>query len=77
MTVLTRHLATGYISSVQEERFRFTDEHGETLLLTLGNIVGADPSDLARWYASHTRLKVEYTGDPNLASGVAVSVRPI
>ncbi len=77
MTALTRNVVTGYISSLQEERFRLTDDQGQTLLLTLGNAVGAGPDDILRWYTSHTHLRVEYTGEPNLVSGVAVSVKPI
>ena len=66
-----RSQVTGRILSVQEDRFRIMTDDGETLLLTLAKYTLVGMRDLQRWHAENRRLRVEYTGTPNLASGIA------
>jgi hypothetical protein len=73
---LNKQLASGHITVVQEERFRLLTDGGQGLLLTLAHGAGADAADLARYLAEHAHVTVEYRGEPNLASGVALAVRP-
>ncbi len=68
------HRAHGTIVAVQEDRFRLVTEAGETLLLTLAR--GGRTSRLVRWQAAGLRVNVAFSGEPNLVSGIAHSVRP-
>ncbi len=72
-----RHVATGQIVAAEEERFRLRRDDGDTLLLTLSTFAGARPRDLKRWEQEDRRVRVEYEGEPNLASGKAHSVTPL
>ncbi len=73
----TKHVATGRIVSVQEERFRLMTDDGETLLLTLARFSHVSPHDLHRWQETSARLAVTYEGSPDLVSGVARSINPL
>ena len=66
----------GRILLVQEERFRVWTADGRGPLLTLAHNANASAEDLHRLHKTQAEVLVEYTGDPNLASGVAHSVRP-
>jgi hypothetical protein len=68
--------AYGTIVVVQEERFRLLTASGQGLLLTLARTANATRSDLLRWQRARTPLFVAYSGEPNLASGVAQRLLP-
>ncbi len=65
--------ATGQIIAVQEQRFRLLTNSGQALLLTLGTHarLAVDLGDLMR---NQALVRVAYTGEPNLASGIVRSV---
>jgi hypothetical protein len=67
---------TGYISVVQEQRFRLITQDGQGLLLTLARNAPLTGSDLSHWQADNVHVVVEYTGVPNLDTGVAHTVQP-
>ncbi len=71
------HHITGYVVAAQEERFRLMSDSGQTLLFTLANHAPIGPSDLTEWHKAHTHVWVEYTGQPNLVSGIARAVQPV
>jgi hypothetical protein len=68
--------ATGHIIAVQEQRFRLVNQTGQVLLLTLANHAKQSDADLHRWQEEGAVVTVAYTGEPNLDSGVAHSVKP-
>ena len=68
---------TGHIAVVQEQRFRMIDDEGHGLLLTLSAKAGVSSEDLCRFQEEHARVQVEYSGQPNLADGVARSVKKL
>lgn len=67
----------GRITVVQEQRFRLVTEDGHGLLFTLGNSLRYGAEDLRRFHAAQTPVVVEYSGEPNLQSGVAHVVRAV
>ncbi len=69
--------AHGYITIVQELRFRMMTDTGQSLLLTLANNANADYNDLCRLLEQHAHVAVGYTGEPNMASGIAHAVRAV
>jgi hypothetical protein len=71
-----RRRTTGRIIAVQEQRFRLQTENGQGLLLTLAVNANIDSQDLHRLRAAQTWILVEYSGEPNLATGVAYLIRP-
>ena len=71
MEVSRKHIATGYITVVQEQRFRLVTDAGQGLLLTLAHDAPLDSSSLQHLHGSMTHVDVEYEGDPNLQTGVA------
>jgi hypothetical protein len=72
-----RHIATGSLIVVQEQRFRLLTDRGQGLLLTLAPTAPVQTEDLCRWYEAQMPVTVEYTGEPNLTSGIAHQVRPL
>ena len=66
---------SGRIVSVQEQRLRLVTEAGQVYLLTLGRGARLDETGLAQLQRQGQPVTVEYTGEPNLASGVARRVR--
>ncbi len=69
------HTAQGYITVVQEQRFRLVTDSGQGLLLTLAHDASLDSSDLQRFHDADLHVLVEYEGESNLESGVARSVK--
>lgn len=69
--------AAGYILAVQEQRFRLKCDQGPVLLLTLGKAVPLSDSRLRDLYSSNAHVRVEYSGTPDLVSGVAHSIKII
>ena len=74
MAISSLKRVSGHITVVQEQRFRLTTDAGQSVLFTLANDAGVGSADLRRWHERGTRVAVEYDGEPNLASGVALSV---
>ena len=71
------HTAAGSLIVVQEQRFHLLTDRGQGLLFTLAHTAPVQTDDLCRWYAAQMAVTVEYTGEPNLTSGVAYHVRPL
>ena len=72
-----RRTATGAIIVVQEQRFQLLTDRGQGLLLTLSHTAPVHIDDLCRWHVARLPVTVEYTGEPNLTSGIAYHVRPL
>ncbi len=70
-----KNSVTGYITAVQEQRFRLMTDRGSNLLLTLGNFLRLSHQDLRSFHSTHAHVRVEYTGEPDLDSGVAHSIQ--
>ena len=66
---------SGQIISVQEQRFRVQTEHGQVYLLTLGRHAAIDSGTLGELHRRGARVEVSYTGQPNMADGIAQHVR--
>lgn len=66
--------ASGWITLVQETRFRLVDDRGVGYLFTLGWESGVSARDLAMWSREGLVVEVEYRGAPDLGA-VAVRVR--
>ncbi len=76
MGMKAKQIVRGHITSLQEDRFRFTDDTGKTLLLTLKP--GAkNGEELMRLHSSNAHLQVEYTGSPNTAGALAHALVPL
>lgn len=65
---------SGWITLVQETRFRLVDEKGRGYLFTLGWEAGVSARDLAMWSREGVQVRVGYQGAPDLGA-VAVSIR--
>jgi hypothetical protein len=66
--------ATGKVETVQEQRFRLHTSSGRALLLTLAHDAPLDGTDLERLHRAGARVRVRYTGAPNLDSAIVHSV---
>ncbi len=64
-----RHIVTGRVIAVQEERLLIVTVTGQSLLLTLAKNARI-PADLAVLQHTQAPVRVDYTGSPNLLSGV-------
>jgi hypothetical protein len=69
------HIAEGYITVVQEQRFRLVTDDGRGLLLTLAENARVDGHTLQGLHNNRTHVRVEYEGEPNMASGVAHAIK--
>jgi len=67
---------TGYIVAVEEERFRLQTDNQQNLVLTASNGARAQRR-LQDWHRTNAHLRITYTGEPNLATGVAKSIVPL
>lgn len=70
MTTATTTIA-GRIIVVQEMRFRLVTDDGRGFLFTLSKRANVGPTELQRWRAHDTTVRVTYEGQPGLDSGVA------
>jgi hypothetical protein len=70
------HIVTGRILAVQEERLRIVTDTGQCLLLTLLKNARL-PAGLAELQRTQAQVRVEYRGEPNLASGVVWRIQYI
>jgi len=75
MSDLPTNTASGYITVVQEQRFRLMTDDGQGLLLTLARDADVDAAELRRFHEAHTHVLVTYGGTPNLETGAAHAVR--
>ena len=66
---------SGQITIVQEQRFRLIADDGRGFLFTLADGASAI-ENLSQWQATGVRVDVEYSGEANVATGVAHAVRP-
>ena len=69
--------AHGYIIVVQEDRFRLMTDSGQGFLLTLAHDARTSAADLCRIQGTHAHVAITYTGEPNLASGIAHAIRAL
>ncbi len=67
------HVVKGRILAVQEERLSLETDSGQNLLLTLGRFARL-PADLSDLLHSQALVRVTYTGEPNLVSGVVKKI---
>jgi hypothetical protein len=68
-------IVEGRIIAVQEQRFRLLTDGGQTYLLTLARGAPLDAQELSELRRAAARVVVDYSGEPNLAGGVARSVQ--
>ena len=71
-----RYLA-GWITMIQEGRFRLGTGDGRSFLFTLDRKSPVQLSTVRLLQKSHIPVSVEYSGEPNTASGVAHIVQPL
>jgi hypothetical protein len=64
----------GRIITVQEMRFRLLTADGRGFLFTLSHRARADTDDLHRWHQRDSHVRVTYSGEPGLDSGIARAV---
>jgi hypothetical protein len=76
MAPIKKHTAQGYITVVQEQRFRLITDTGQGLLLTLAYDAPLDSDDLQNIHKANMHVIVEYEGEPNRETGVAHSLKP-
>jgi hypothetical protein len=76
MASIKKHTAQGYITVVQEQRFRLVTDTGQGLLLTLAHDAPLDGNDLQNIHDANLHVVVEYEGEPNRETGVAHSLKP-
>jgi hypothetical protein len=67
----------GRIVAIQEERFRLISPEGQGYLLTLSKPAAEQIGELKSWHRSGTQVEVQFTGEPNLESGIAVAIWPL
>ena len=71
-----RYLA-GRITAIQEQRFRLATSDGRSFLFTLDRKSRVQLPAVRLLQKSHTPVRVEYSGEPNIDSGIAHSVQPV
>jgi hypothetical protein len=74
---MQKRTLTGYITLVQEGRFRLLAGDGRSFIFTLDRRSSIQISDIRRLQNSRTTVRVEYLGEPNMASGVVHAIRPV
>jgi hypothetical protein len=67
----------GRIVVVQEDRFRLVEDVGRSYLFALHHTCGVGIEDLQRWQLSDVRVRVGYTGEPHIATGVTHRIAPV
>jgi hypothetical protein len=65
----------GRIAAVQEQRFKLLTDGGQAYLFTLARGAPLDAQKLRALHQTQQHLVVEFSGQPNLAGGVAHNVR--
>ncbi len=74
-TVDRKRTVRGTIAIVEEERFRLVTDCGQGLLLTLAEKAHLENKDLQRFHRAGVPVEVEYSGEPNLDTGVAYKIK--
>lgn len=64
----------GRIIAIQEGRFRLLTRDGRGFLFTLSHKANIDTLTLGQWHERDHQVRVTYSGEPGLESGVARSV---
>jgi len=72
-----KQVLVGYISLVQEQRFRLITDDGRGFLFTLERNASVEIADLHKLQKSHERVRVQYTGEPNTISGLVQEIQPL
>jgi hypothetical protein len=75
--MLPKRILTGHISLLQEQRFRLITDDGRGFLFTLARSASFQLPELQHLQKSHTRVRVQYSGDPNTVSALVEAVEPI
>ena len=76
MAAAGRKTLRGHLSILQDDRFRLIGETGRSFLFTLAHNASISDAELRRFYRLRVPVTVEYEGEPDMASGIAHSVRP-
>ncbi len=71
-----RHIVTGRVIAVQEERLQLATDGGQNLLLTLRSDTHL-PADLGNLLHSRVQVRVVYEGEPNMDSGIVMRIERI
>ena len=74
--IVERHIVTGRVIAVQEERLRLATDGGQNLLLTL-RFDSHLPADLGDLLYSQAPVRVIYEGEPDMDSGVVRRIERI
>ena len=61
----------GFVTAVQEGRFRLVAEDGSVVPFVLSHRAAAEPQDLPQLQATGAWVRVAYTAAPNLIAAVA------
>ena len=61
----------GFVSAVQEGRFRLVTDDGRVMPFVLSHKASAEPQDLPPLAARTARVRVSYTDSPHLIADVA------
>ncbi len=71
-----RHIVTGRLIAVQEDRLRLVTDSGQNLLLTLRSDAHL-PAGLGDLLHSQAALRVVYEGEPNMDNGIVKRIEKI
>jgi len=72
---MKHRVLAGYVTVVQEQRFRLLTDNGRACLFTLGRKSSLQPAALRRIQKSRSRIWIDYSGEPNTASAVVHEIR--
>lgn len=72
---MAKQVVTGHITLIQEQRFRLVSGSGRGFIFTVSRKSPVRLAELQRLLRFHTTVQVEYSGAPNMRSGVADAVR--
>ncbi len=71
------HRLSGRLIMVQESRFRLAAATGRSCLFTLSHSSSVDEMDLLDFFKADTPVTIEYEGEPDLASGMVTTIKPL
>jgi hypothetical protein len=77
MTKRKLSVIQGRIVAVQEERFRLISLEGQGYLLTLSKPAAERMDELISWHRSGIPVEIQFIGESNLESGIAVAIRAL
>ncbi len=67
---------SGIILAIQEYRFDLLTDDGRGLLFTMAHNAQPGLDELCRIHAHNIHVTVEYEGEPDLSTGIALRVLP-